>query len=56
VEIWVVGCGGLRRAAELRSIPHPLQKAQRVGHPELWHAIEERENTEILRSAWDDGV
>ena len=27
--------GGLRRAVELCSIPHPLQKAQRVGHPEL---------------------
>jgi len=26
--------GGLRRTVELRSIPHPLQKAQRVGHPD----------------------
>ena len=25
----------LKRAVELCSIPHPLQKAQRVGHPEL---------------------
>jgi hypothetical protein len=27
---------GLRRAVERSSIPHPLQRAQRVGHPEGW--------------------
>ena len=31
-SVWVM----LKRAVELCSIPHPLQKAQRVGHSDLW--------------------
>ena len=30
------GWGGLRRAVERSSIPYPLQRAQRVGHPDCY--------------------